>query len=285
MAKITPANLAPDAYPRIRGVVITYEHRGVMVAQKWPRKRGTPTNPKVIYTSKQFSYASQMAANAEPMSMETARYLSQDTVWLPRDLLVRAAYGNLYEITGPNGEIYTQAPHNKPNPPRPPVVWDIAASATMTQNNFGWNNYTLRQRVAAAGLAASGNRWRVTFTAANISDPARIGEAWIEQGAAVGTAYSFARPPKQLTFAGSPSITIPIGQTALSDPIEMSITPGQPLLISLYFNGVTGLRSINPYANWQTYYRSGNFASTVVASGFTTYWSAVGVPKIETRIA
>lgn len=114
MAKVTPFPLAPDAYPRVRGVFITRWWRGIMIAQKWPRKRGKPTNPKVIFTSQQFALASKMAANAEPMSYDTAVYSTKGTSLLPRDFLVMAAFGKAYEVIGPNGEVYYQNSHAPP---------------------------------------------------------------------------------------------------------------------------------------------------------------------------
>jgi hypothetical protein len=116
VAKILPANLAPDALPRVRGVLLTRISRGVIVAQAWPRKRGRMTNPKVIFTSKQFSLAAQMAANPEPMSLITAMFLTKGSDWMPRDLLVRAAFGKAYEITLPDGTLATQNSHAPPAP-------------------------------------------------------------------------------------------------------------------------------------------------------------------------
>lgn len=114
MAKILPANLAPDALPRVRGVLITRISRGVIIAQMWPRKRGKPTNWNVIFTSKQFSYAAQMAANPEPMSLISAINMTKGSDWMPRDLLVRAAFGKAYEINLLTGGT---APQNSHAPP------------------------------------------------------------------------------------------------------------------------------------------------------------------------
>jgi hypothetical protein len=114
MAKIYPANVAPDALPRVRGILLSRISRGVAIAQKWPRKRGPSETPQQVYLTQQFSRAAHMAANAEPMSAETARFFSKDTVWLPRDLLVRAAYGNLFEIILPDGTKAYQTSHAYP---------------------------------------------------------------------------------------------------------------------------------------------------------------------------
>lgn len=88
-----------------------------MLAQKWPRKRGKPKNWKVYFTSQQFALASKMAANSEPMQLETAKFMVKGTVWLPRDLLVRAAYGNVYELVLPDGSVAPQNSHAAPEEP------------------------------------------------------------------------------------------------------------------------------------------------------------------------
>jgi len=116
VAKILPANLAPDALPRVRGVLLTRISRGVIIAQTWPRKRGRMTNPKVIFTSTQFTYAAQMAANPEPMSLVTAMFLTKGSDWMPRDLLVRAAFGKAYQVTLTDGALATQNSHAPPAP-------------------------------------------------------------------------------------------------------------------------------------------------------------------------
>jgi hypothetical protein len=114
MAKILPANIAPDALPRVRGVLLTRISRGVIIAQSWPRKRGKMTHPNVIFTSRQFSLACQMAANAEVRSFQTAVFLTKGSSLLPRDLLVMAAFGKAYEVTLPTGALATQNSHAPP---------------------------------------------------------------------------------------------------------------------------------------------------------------------------
>lgn len=125
MAKILPANLAPDALPRIRGVLLTRISRGVIIAQSWPRPRGKIKNSRVAFTSEQFSRAAIMAANPEPMSLITAQVSTKGSDWMPRDLLVRAAFGKAYEVTLPNGGVATQNSHAPP--PLGGTLWTPAA--------------------------------------------------------------------------------------------------------------------------------------------------------------
>lgn len=120
MAKINPANVSPDAYPRVRGSILTRTTEHQIIVQKWPRKRGPSTTWKAYFLTQQFGIVGRMAANAEPMSWETAKYWSQGTVWMPRDILVMAAYGKLIEITGTDGTVFVPADHSAPATPTLP---------------------------------------------------------------------------------------------------------------------------------------------------------------------
>jgi hypothetical protein len=116
MAKVTPDPLAPDVVPRARGRFLIQPYRGGVAARRWPRKRGSPTDPRPLYLQEQFGKAARMAANPEPMSLATAINHSKDTSWLPRDVLVRAAYGKLYTIVLPDGTVSRPASHAAPIP-------------------------------------------------------------------------------------------------------------------------------------------------------------------------
>lgn len=125
MAVVTLGNLAPDTLPRIRGKFLVMPWRGIWVARAWPRKRGKPTNRKIVFTSQQFALAGRMAANSEPMQYATAVFQTAGSHWLPRDLLTMAAYGKAYEVYLPDGTKCTQADHGPPpevQPARPSVL-------------------------------------------------------------------------------------------------------------------------------------------------------------------
>jgi hypothetical protein len=125
MAIIVPANQAPDTRLRVRGLILTRNWRGLWIVAAWPRKRGPPTTWRQYWTVQQFSYAGKMAANAEPISYETARFLTQDSDWLPRDVLTMVAVGKFYEVYLPDGTLAPRADHSpppEPIPPRSPVI-------------------------------------------------------------------------------------------------------------------------------------------------------------------
>lgn len=282
MAKLNPANLAPDALPRLRGVVITYINKFGVVAQKWPRKRGPITNFNVAWTSNQFAIASRMAANAEPMSMETARYMTQGTVWLPRDMLVMAAFGKAIQLVSPEGDIYTQADHGPP-PPTPVEDWRVTATAALVTNEGGWGGYTLRQRINAAALTnLGGSRSRITFQASSTASGFTIADAYIGLGATSGDSYDFDGSPTRLQFGGNNGGAAAMGAALVSDPVAFVPLAGRNLVVSMAFTGTSSLKSLTPLTDWQSYYKFGNDAATVDASGYTTWAPATCVALIET---
>jgi len=150
MAKINPANVAPDAYPRVRGVLLTRTTEHGLVAQAWPKKRGPSKTSAQIFLTKQFSLAAQYAANTEPIQWETAEYLSRDTVWMPRDILVMAAYGKLYELRDPTGQLYTQASHAAPDHSSEGIPQVTQWQATHAQGAYAGT-------VSSSAFAAKGN--------------------------------------------------------------------------------------------------------------------------------
>lgn len=283
MAVVKPAALAPDTLPRVRGVFLVRPWKTLHVAAKWPRKRGSPKTWNGYWTMRQFSLAGKMAANPEPMSYETARFVTEGSHWLPRDVLTMVAFGKFYEVYLPDGTLCTQASHAAPQPEPPPAEWELAAEAELPNNNHGWNGYTIRQRIAPTSLLVSAAQWRITFTAATATAGANIAEAYIGAGAISGDQYDFADTPTQLLFDGSPGVSIPIGETRASDPATFTLPPGMPLLISCYFGGATSIKDVRILTGWQSFYRFGNTAAVVNPTSYSLYRAALAVTKVETR--
>ncbi len=92
---------------------------------------------------------------------------------------------------------------------------------------------TLRQRLKV-GIA--GRRLQVTLTNAYGSKPLTVGAASV--GRLIGGKLDPAsiRP---LTFGGKPSIIVPIGAPALSDPVDLTMAAGAEIAISLYLPQTT----------------------------------------------
>jgi lysophospholipase L1-like esterase len=104
------------------------------------------------------------------------------------------------------------------------------------------NNATVRQLVR---ISAGGSKVRVRFTNETGTQPVVIGAATI---ARPGNASGSIDPAssKALTFGGATSITVPPGAPAISDPIDLAVSPLDSLSISLFVSRWTGPSVVHP---------------------------------------
>lgn len=111
------------------------------------------------------------------------------------------------------------------------------------------NNATVRQFVR---LSAGGSKVRLRFSNETGNQPLVIGSARI---ARPGNAPGSIDPAssKALTFGGAPSITIPAGAPAVSDPIDLAVTPLDTLAVSLYLSRWTGPSVVHPLGEQTAY--------------------------------
>lgn len=164
------------------------------------------------------------------------------------------------------------------------MAWLSVASAALDANSAYLANVTFRQRIESAGLINTGfAKWRVTFMAGS-TEGANIGKAYIGQCADSGD-YDFAATPTQLLFSGNPNVLIGAGSTTISDEVLFTLASGKNLLISFFVaNDISHdiVKYKTTLANWQYYFKAGDDAATVDATGYTTATNdAMGVSLIE----
>ncbi|WP_395678706.1 SGNH/GDSL hydrolase family protein [Inquilinus sp.] len=104
------------------------------------------------------------------------------------------------------------------------------------------SNATIRQLVR---ISAGGSQVRVRFTNETGTQPLVIGAAAIARpGNAPGSIDPASSKP--LTFGGATSITVPPGAPAISDPIDLAVSPLDSLSISLFVPRWTGPSVVHP---------------------------------------
>jgi lysophospholipase L1-like esterase len=96
-----------------------------------------------------------------------------------------------------------------------------------------------------------GNRVRIRLSNEMGSTALRIGAAHIAVRA--GGAAIAPGTDRALTFSGSPSITIPPGAPALSDPVDLNVAPLSDLAISIYLPGTVPATTIHGTASQTNY--------------------------------
>lgn len=120
------------------------------------------------------------------------------------------------------------------SPKSAPAPW-VAAWATSPFDGDPWHsvptlvNSTLREIVHTS---LAGSALRVRFTNEFGKEPLRIDAASIAHSA--GQSSIDASTLCDLKFGGTPSIVIPPGAQAISDPVEMPVAAASDLAISLY---------------------------------------------------
>jgi hypothetical protein len=139
----------------------------------------------------------------------------------------------------------------------------------------GFNNETVRHVVR---ISIGGDRLTVRLSNEHGEQPLVVGEVRV---AFAGTGGAIVLgTDRQVTFGGQPSITIPVGAPALSDPVELLVPDLVSLAISVYLPNETGLATSHA-AGFQTAYISpGNTTaevSPVAASTETSRFFLSGV--------
>lgn len=131
----------------------------------------------------------------------------------------------------------------------------------------GWAGYTLRQRIAASTLPAA-KYLRFTF-AASSAQSATVGACSV-QIAGAGT-LDFASPPVEVRVGGLPSFMVPANGTLQSDPINCPVNGSQDIVIAVALPSTpeSAVKRGSGVAGWQSGYKVGAEADTIIADGYT----------------
>lgn len=91
---LTPAQYAN--LQKLRGSVLFRTHKGRVIAQKWPKKRGPARSQAQQAWQDQFSLLAQLSKQPNPTQFDRATELAAGTGWYYRDVLEVAMSGKLY---------------------------------------------------------------------------------------------------------------------------------------------------------------------------------------------
>lgn len=82
---------------RLRGAIQFVGDRGIVVAKRWPRHRGSPRNPKIIYNNEQFKRLVALTKQITDIDKAISLEWAKGTGWTWRDVISRAMTGRLIQ--------------------------------------------------------------------------------------------------------------------------------------------------------------------------------------------
>ena len=158
--------------------------------------------------------------------------------------------------------------------------WAIGQMTHLPAVTAQYNNQTIREIVHTS---VGGSQVRVRISNTFGSAPLVIGAAHV----AVTSSGSSIVPgtDRVLTFGGKPSVTIPAGAPALSDPVNLHVQPVSDIAVSIYLPGPT-LGETTTFLQGTSFVAAGNVTGSVTLSGATSLseWPFVsGVSVLTSR--
>ncbi len=132
------------------------------------------------------------------------------------------------------------------------------------RGNHGFANETIRNVIFTS---VGGQEVRVRLSNADGDRPLVIGAASV---GAAGSDASLSGPAYPVTFNGRRSVTVPIGEEVVSDPVAMPVSPLEDLAVSIYVPQATGPATVHFFAQQDNFLATGNHVSDTSSSAFPT---------------
>jgi hypothetical protein len=158
----------------------------------------------------------------------------------------------------------------------------VAGPSTLTTQGASFNNFTIRQVIAASAISASGSQVVVAFQGDG-AGTFTCSKAYIGEQAAAGDSYDFAAAPTQLTFGGNAGFTITGGNIIASDPLTFTLDETKSYVIAWLCpsSSTDDFGRQVTLSGWSGFFKSGDDVTTVNATGYTTSDNVMGVYSLS----
>ncbi|SCL45003.1 Lysophospholipase L1 [Micromonospora citrea] len=165
-------------------------------------------------------------------------------------------------------------------------TWQTAMARTTPGTDRGMPNHSIRNVVHTS---VGGDTARVRLSNALGTAPVLMGRATLAVAARPDAPHAVAGTMRELTFGGTPSVTIPAGGEALSDPISMTVPADGDLLVTVYTPAPSGPVTEHP-RSYQTSFvaADGDHAADEEGTAFTqptTAWRYVTAVDVRSSSA
>jgi hypothetical protein len=140
----------------------------------------------------------------------------------------------------------------------------------MTTGGPSFTDQTLRM---VAHTSVAGSNVRITLSNRYSSTPLVVGA--VDLAPQDSGATPVPGTTRNVRFSQALTVTVPAGQEVVSDPVPITVTAGENLLVSLYLPGPTGTSTWHSDAFDTTYQAGGDHTGDDTAAAFgttTTSW-------------
>ncbi|MEC4015161.1 SGNH/GDSL hydrolase family protein [Streptomyces sp. H27-D2] len=151
-------------------------------------------------------------------------------------------------------------------------TWSASAAAAEPNTLDGYAGMSIRNVVHTS---IGGSSARITLSNLYGTRPLLVTHASLALAAAPSNPGAAMDTMRRLTFANRSSVTIPVGQSALSDPVRLNVPHASDLLISIYSPSPSGPVTYHPYARQTSYLARGNRTEDTTGTAYTEqspYW-------------
>ncbi|MGP3950152.1 SGNH/GDSL hydrolase family protein [Streptomyces sp. 7N604] len=194
---------------------------------------------------------------------------------------------------GGSGEKLNEAATRKPRGPAAPAsagawvgTWATSPAAAEPNTPDGYAGMSIRNVVHTS---VGGTSARIQLSNLYGNRPLTISHASLALAAAPSNPTAAAGTMRRLTFAGNTWVTIPIGESVISDPARLNVPPAADLLVTTYSPTASGPVTYHPHARQTSYLARGDRAEDAAGTAYTEqtpswrYLTGVDVLTTEAR--
>ncbi|MBT2382645.1 SGNH/GDSL hydrolase family protein [Streptomyces sp. ISL-11] len=145
-------------------------------------------------------------------------------------------------------------------------AWGTSPAGAEPNTRLGYAGQSIRNVVHTS---IGGTSVRIQLSNLYGSQPLSVTHASVALAAAPGTPAADPGSMRRLAFTGQPTVTIPAGQSLLSDPVRLTVPPAADLLVTTYSPTPSGPVTYQPLSRQMSYLAHGDRTEDVQGAGYT----------------
>ncbi|GAA2469284.1 SGNH/GDSL hydrolase family protein [Streptomyces thermolineatus] len=164
-------------------------------------------------------------------------------------------------------------------------TWSASAVSAEPNTDDGYPDMSIRNVVH---VSVGGSSARIHLSNQYGALPLVISRATVAVASAPSSPVPAAGTMRRLTFGNKATVTLPAGETAVSDPVRIDVPDSADLLVTTYSPTPSGPVTYHPFARQTSYLAHGDHAADTTGTAFTEqspYWRYVTAVDVWSRDA